>query len=100
YSKLELMWSVVLPQALPQIFIGIRIAATIAVIGSVVTDFFAGQDGLGYLLFERAFALRIPDVFALTLLCGVNGMLFNELVMVLRRFVIGWHEQMMAEAVA
>ncbi|MGZ3410226.1 MAG: ABC transporter permease [Xanthobacteraceae bacterium] len=99
-DKRALISEVVLPQALPQIFIGIRIAATIAVIGSVVTDFFAGQDGLGYLLFERAFALRIPDVFALTLLCGVNGMLFNELVMVLRRFVIGWHEQMMAEAVA
>lgn len=99
-DKRALISEVVLPQALPQIFIGIRIAATIAVIGSVVTDFFAGQDGLGYLLFERAFALRIPDVFALTLLCGVNGMLFNELVLVLRRLVIGWHEQMMAEAVA
>jgi len=66
----------------------------------VVTDLFAGQDGLGYLLFERAFALRIPDVFALTVLCGINGMLFNQMVLVLRRFIIGWHEQMMAEAAA
>jgi ABC-type nitrate/sulfonate/bicarbonate transport system permease component len=99
-SKTELVNEIVLPQALPQIFIGIRIAATISLIGSVVTDFFAGQDGLGYLLFERAFALRIPDVFALTLLCGINGMLFNEMVLVLRRLVIGWHEQMMAEATA
>lgn len=93
-----LVTDIVLPQALPQIFIGIRIAATIAIIGSIVTDFFGGQDGLGYLLFERAFALRFPDVFALTLLCGVNGMLFNEMVLLLRRFVIGWHEQMLAEA--
>jgi ABC-type nitrate/sulfonate/bicarbonate transport system permease component len=97
---LELIRSVVLPQALPQIFIGIRIAATVSLIGSVVTDLFAGQDGLGYLLFERAFALRIPDVFALTVLCGINGMIFNQMVLVLRRFVIGWHEQMMAEATA
>jgi ABC-type nitrate/sulfonate/bicarbonate transport system permease component len=95
-----LVREIVLPQALPQIFIGIRIAATIALIGSVVTDFFAGQDGLGYLLFERAFALRIPDVFALTLLCGINGMLFNEMVILLRRAVIGWHERMLAEAAA
>jgi ABC-type nitrate/sulfonate/bicarbonate transport system permease component len=93
-SRLALVATVVLPSAMPQIFIGIRIAATISLIGSVVTDMFAGQDGLGYLLFERAFALRIPDVFALTLLCGIDGMLFNELVLVLRRLAIGWHERM------
>ena len=98
YSKPELIWSVVLPQALPQVFIGIRIAATVSLIGSVVTDLFAGQDGIGYLLFERAFALRVADVFALTALCGLNGMIFNEMVLFLRRLTIGWHVRMMAEA--
>jgi ABC-type nitrate/sulfonate/bicarbonate transport system permease component len=100
YGKLELIWAVVLPQALPQIFIGVRIAATVSLIGSVVTDLFAGQDGVGYLLFERAFALRIADVFALTVLCGLNGMLFNEMVLILRRLFVGWHERMIAEASA
>lgn len=97
-GRLELVREVVLPQALPQIFTGIRIAASISLIGSVVTDMFAGQNGVGYLLFERAFALRVADVFALTLLCGVNGMLFNQMVLILRRLTIGWHERMMAEA--
>jgi ABC-type nitrate/sulfonate/bicarbonate transport system permease component len=97
-DRWTLIRSIVLPNALPQIFIGIRIAASVSLIGSVVTDLFAGQDGLGYLLFERAFALRVPDVLALTVLCGINGMLFNQMVLVLRRLVIGWHERMMAEA--
>lgn len=99
-GRAALIATVVLPNALPQIFIGIRIAATVSLICSVVTDMFAGQDGLGYLLFERAFALRIPDVFALTLLCGIDGMLFNEMVLILRRLVIGWHERMTAQALA
>jgi ABC-type nitrate/sulfonate/bicarbonate transport system permease component len=99
-DRAAMIGSIVLPQAMPQIFVGIRIAATVSLIGSIVTDMFAGQDGLGYLLFERAFALRIPDVFALTLLCGLNGMIFNEMVLLLRRLMIGWHEQMVAEAVA
>ncbi len=42
----------------------------------------------------------MPDVFALTVLCGINGMLFNQMVLVLRRLIIGWHERMMAEAAA
>jgi len=99
-SRPALIARVVLPNALPQIFIGIRIAAAISLLVSVVTDMFAGQDGLGYLLFERAFALRIPDVFALTLLCGLDGMAFNEMVLILRRLVIGWHVRMTAEAAA
>jgi ABC-type nitrate/sulfonate/bicarbonate transport system permease component len=99
-DRWALMRSIVLPQALPQIFIGVRIAASVSLIGSVVTDLFAGQDGLGYLLFERAFALRVPDVLALTVLCGINGMLFNQMVLILRRLIIGWHEQMMEEAAA
>ena len=98
--SMALIRSIVLPHALPQIFIGVRIAASVSLIGSVVTDLFAGQDGIGYLLFERAFALRVPDVLALTVLCGLNGMLFNQMVLVLRRLVIGWHDRMMAEAVA
>lgn len=97
-GRWALIVSVVLPSAMPQIFIGIRIAATISLIGSVVTDMFAGQDGLGYLLFERAFALRIPDVFALTVLCGLDGMAFNQMVLMLRRVAIGWHDRMTAEA--
>ncbi|HTT78277.1 MAG TPA: ABC transporter permease subunit [Stellaceae bacterium] len=97
-SRPVLIATVVLPSALPQIFIGIRIAATVSLIVSVVTDMFAGQDGLGYLLFERAFALRIPDVFALTILCGLDGMAFNEIVLLLRRLVIPWHDRMTAEA--
>lgn len=99
-DRWALMKSIVLPNALPQIFIGVRIAASVSLIGSVVTDLFAGQDGIGYLLFERAFALRVPDVLALTVLCGINGMLFNQMVLMLRRLIIGWHEQMMAEAAA
>jgi ABC-type nitrate/sulfonate/bicarbonate transport system permease component len=97
-SRPVLIGEIILPAALPQIFIGIRIAATVSLIVSVVTDMFAGQDGLGYLLFERAFALRIPDVFALTLLCGINGMVFNEMVLILRRLLIPWHERMTEEA--
>jgi ABC-type nitrate/sulfonate/bicarbonate transport system permease component len=99
-DRWALTFGVVLPSAMPQIFVGIRICATIALIGSVVTDIFGGEDGLGYLLFERAFALRIPDVFALTILCGINGMLFNQMVLTLRRLVIGWHDRMAAEALA
>ena len=97
-SRAELVRSIVLPQALPQIFVGIRIAAAISLIAAVVTELLTGRDGIGYLLFSKAFALRIPEVFALTLLCGLNGILLNQLVNFARSFFIGWHIRMTAEA--
>jgi ABC-type nitrate/sulfonate/bicarbonate transport system permease component len=96
--RTELMFQVVLPNALPQIFIGIRIATAVSLILSVVTDMLAGQNGLGFLIFQRAFALRVGDVFALTLLCGINGMLFNQVAILARVGVIGWHERRALEA--
>lgn len=93
-------WSRVLrvqfPSALPQIFIGIRSAAGISLIATVVTEMLAGRDGLGYVLNDAATTLRIPDMFACLLLLMVGGLTMNGLVLALRRQVVGWHEGMTA----
>jgi ABC-type nitrate/sulfonate/bicarbonate transport system permease component len=94
-GRLALTREVVLPQGLPQIFVGIRLAATVSFIATVVTDMLTGRDGIGYLLFQRAFALHIPDVFALTLLCGLDGMLFNQGVRLARHRMVRWHDRML-----
>lgn len=85
-----------LPSALPEIFIGIRIAAGIALIATVVTEMLAGRDGLGFLLNDAATTLRIPDMFACLLLLMLSGLAMNGLVLALRRWVVGWHEGMTA----
>lgn len=85
-----------LPAALPEIFIGIRIAAGIALIATVVTEMLAGRDGLGYVLNDAATTLRIPDMFACLLLLMLSGLAMNGAVLALRRRVVGWHEGMTA----
>lgn len=85
-----------LPAALPEIFIGIRIAVGIALIATVVTEMLAGRDGLGYVLNDAATTLRIPDMFACLLLLMLSGLAMNGLVLTLRRRVVGWHEGLTA----
>lgn len=99
-NRLELLRDVLLPQALPTIFIGIRLSASISLIGVVVAEMLAGHSGIGHLLFQKAFAVRVPDVFAITLICGLNGMLFNQGVNFLRNSICGWHVQFSVEAAA
>ncbi|MBS0530931.1 MAG: ABC transporter permease subunit [Proteobacteria bacterium] len=99
-SRLSLLLFVMLPQALPEIFVGIRLSAAISLIAIVVTEMLAGQSGLGNLIFRMAFAIRVPEVYAITLLCGINGILFSQLILLLRHMASGWHLKFLVESAA
>jgi ABC-type nitrate/sulfonate/bicarbonate transport system permease component len=90
-----LLWQVKLPSALPEIFTGIRYAATISLIAVIVSEMLAGRDGIGFIIFKKAFAMRTPEVFGLMFLFAINGVLLNGFVNLLRRGMTGWHIRMM-----
>lgn len=94
---IEQLVRVKLPAALPEIFLGLRLATAHALIAVIVSEMLTGRDGIGGLLFQRAFAIRVADVFALTMLCGLNGWLFNQLFKLLRSRAIGWSQAMATE---
>lgn len=91
YGGWDRVLRVQLPAALPEIFIGIRITASIALIATVVTEMLAGRDGLGFVVNEAATTLRIPEMFAALLLTMLSGLALNGLVLEVRRRVVGWH---------
>ncbi len=97
-SPWEMMWQIKLPAALPEIFSGIRYAATLSIIAVTVSEMLAGRDGIGFMIFKKAFALRTADVFALMFLVSLNGVLLNAVVGALRRMFTGWHMQMTERA--
>ncbi len=94
YGGWSCIWHVQLPAALPDTFIGIRLAAAVALIAAIVAEMLAGRDGLGYLMSDAAFSLRIPDTFVGLVAAMACGIVMNQIVVVARRCVIGWHETM------
>lgn len=94
-SHAQLLWQVRLPAALPEIFTGIRYAATISLIAVIVSEMLAGRDGIGFMIYKKVYALRTPEVFGLMFLVAFNGVLLNGLVALLRRALTGWHMRMM-----
>ena len=93
-----LLWRVKLPAAMPEVFAGIRYAATISLIAVVVAEMLAGRDGLGFMLIRKAFAMRIPEVYALMFVCALNGVVINAIVNLVRWRVTGWHMRMSERA--
>lgn len=100
YGPWETLWRVRLPAAMPEIFTGLRVAAAGSLMAAIAAEMLAGRDGLGFMLYDTAFSLQIPQMFALLAVAGANGVLFNALLVRLRRGVAGWHEGLAALAQA
>ena len=76
------------PIALPHLFTGCKIAITFAVIGSVIGEFVAAQDGLGYLILTATAQSRTPLAFAAILvLTLLSVVLFCGIELIERRTV-------------
>lgn len=96
YGPWAILLRVRLPAAVPEIATGVRLAAGGSLMATVAAEMLAGQDGLGYMLYDTAFSLRIPEMFALLAVAGLNGVLLNALVLRLRRWLARWHDELAA----
>lgn len=63
------------PAARPAFFTGLKVAATVAVIGAVIGEWLGGQKGLGVFGRRAASNLKSPELFASVLLLALLGIL-------------------------
>jgi NitT/TauT family transport system permease protein len=80
-----------LPQALPEIFTGLKVGAALSATAAVVAEFVAADRGLGYLLQQYNGQLETPMVFAVIVLLSLIGLAVYYIVEVIERLVIPWH---------
>jgi NitT/TauT family transport system permease protein len=80
-----------LPQALPDIFTGLKVGAALAATAAVVAEFVASNKGLGYLLLEYNGNLETPMVFAVIIVLSLIGLVIYYAVEFLERITIPWH---------
>ncbi|HWF13494.1 MAG TPA: ABC transporter permease [Candidatus Acidoferrales bacterium] len=97
-SSRQLLFKLRLPNAIPHLFVGMRIASGIAVIGAITGELFAGsgrvgEGGLGYSILYASSQLQTEYLFALVLAATVLGFGFLFLIMFLEwYFLHKWHE--------
>ena len=80
-----------LPQALPDIFTGLKVGAALAATAAVVAEFVASNKGLGYLLLEYNGNLETAMVFAVIIVLSLIGLAVYYAVEFLERIAIPWH---------
>jgi ABC-type nitrate/sulfonate/bicarbonate transport system permease component len=87
------LWKAELPASLPFLFSGIKIAATVSVIGAVFGEWAGADRGLGRLVLLANNQLQTPRVYAGTVLLTLMAIALFAFVSLVERLVIPWRRQ-------
>jgi ABC-type nitrate/sulfonate/bicarbonate transport system permease component len=89
---LAFVWKIGLPNAMPDILAGMRLALTVALIVTVVGEMIASQSGLGQAILLAARSFRASELFAGVVLLGLIGFASNSLLATLERRFLVWQK--------
>lgn len=88
-NRMQVLRVIRFPGALPHFCTGLRIAASLAVISAVVSEYFGGlQNGLGYFISDQAHNTNYPAAWAAVLAAVVLGLIFFAGAVLIERVLL------------
>lgn len=89
-NRLQVFFKVRLPRALPSFFGGLKVAITLAVVGAIVGEYIAANEGLGYIQLQANANLDTVMLFATILVLSALGVALFYCVGMMERLVVRW----------
>ena len=89
-SKLQILRHVILPNALPEIFIGMRVALGVCWGTLVAAELIAAQEGLGQMMWVAQKFFLTEIIFFGIILVGIIGVIMDLLLRLLEQWLIPW----------
>ncbi|WP_367714724.1 ABC transporter permease [Nitratireductor sp. GISD-1A_MAKvit] len=89
-SRLQTLWKVRLPAAMPQIFAGMKIGVVKAVEGVIIAEFIASDKGLGFMIMQASAFMDISLMFAGLIAAALVALLFNGTMGFLEHRLAPW----------
>ena len=87
----DIMMKVRFPNALPSLFAGAKIGISFALIGAIVGEFVAGEQGLGYVILTSQATFNSIRAFAAIVVLGVLGTIMFFMIEAVERWMLPWH---------
>jgi ABC-type nitrate/sulfonate/bicarbonate transport system permease component len=95
-SEWDVARLVVVPNALPYIIAGLRLAIGRAILGVVVAEFFGAEQGLGVVMVQAASRYQVDIVFAGLVVFAALSLIMTGLVKLLEDRLSRWRPQRLA----
>ena len=90
-SSIKTFYKVMLPDALPYIIAGARIALSLALVVEIVAEMFLGsQSGLGRRIFNATTIFEMEEAYATVFVVGLLGYMMNKIIILIEKRVVHW----------
>jgi NitT/TauT family transport system permease protein len=90
--KWKVFATIRIPNAYPYILSALKVTATAAVVGAIVGEFVASQQGLGYVIITTQGSMNTPVAFAALVWISLVGLAVYGLVVLAARRIAPWAE--------
>ncbi|MFJ3057796.1 ABC transporter permease [Herbaspirillum sp. NPDC087042] len=88
--RMDILLKVGLPRSMPYFFASLKVAITLAFVGSTVSEMNASNQGIGYLLVSAGSSMKMPLAFAGLVVIGAMAMAMYELFAIIERRTTAW----------
>ena len=92
-SKLDIMRKVGIPRTLPYFFGSLKVAITLAFVGSVISESVASNNGIGNLMLQAQAQFQVPLIFAGLVVLAVEGIAMYAAMAILEKRMTGWAQR-------
>lgn len=92
-SRRDILVKVGLPRSMPYFFGSLKIAITLAFVGSIISETVAAKRGIGYLMMAATSNFDTPLVFAGLIVTSVMGVAMYSIFAVLEKRITGWSQR-------
>ena len=89
-TRSDIIRKVGIPRSLPHFFASLKIAITLAFVGSVIAEIVAGNSGIGNVMLIAGSNFNVPLVFAALLVVGAMGIGMYAIFALFERRLTGW----------
>lgn len=87
----RLMWKVLLPHAMPQIYDGVQLGIVISLLIAFVSEMVSGGGGLGHLMISSFRYMDTLKAFAALITIAIIGSVFTKVGLLIRNKLLFWH---------
>jgi NitT/TauT family transport system permease protein len=89
-KRWDVLVKVGLPRSMPYFFGSLKVAITLAFVGTTVSEMTAANEGIGYLLISAGSSMQMGLAFAGLMVVGAMAMLMYELFSYIEKHTTGW----------
>lgn len=89
-TKFDILWNVGLPRTMPYFFASLKVAVTLAFVGTVISETVASNRGIGNVMMIASSNFDVPLVFAGLIILAIMGVVLYAVFSMIESRVTGW----------